>query len=136
MLDWLAKLDPNVVIPLATGIVGWLWHQVRSDNHDSIVELASGFARQLVQLYLEQGGTRENATRWLEERLWSRLALRGYARNATLERLVHPVIEHAVADLVDELNERAGATLPGQVAELEKRAEGVLDAFKPKPLGG
>lgn len=149
-MDWLHRLDPNVVVPILSPMImafgGWLWAKIRGEKHDGFAEVIEGVFRSFVQEQFakyESGDVAayvQQARAWFEKKIWEVLAKRSVPRNAITEALVHAAVEHATADLAEKLQQwlvdraKIETDLRAMNAQLQATSAILHDAVKPPPV--
>lgn len=117
-MDWLGKLDPNVVVPVVVSLAGWLYHLWRGDQKsqakatdtrnasvmDSIVD---NFIYSLLDKYplgVDVDTYLKNSRKYIEEKIWDVAQKRGIPKNATTELLFHAALERGSVLLAQEVS--------------------------------
>jgi hypothetical protein len=110
MLNWILKLDPNVVVPVLVTVGGWLYSKVRGKKTDTIERTIKGAIIALLSevVDLVPAGVPiekylKNSRSYVEKYVWSALTKRGIPRNKTTERIVHMALEEATSELAKQL---------------------------------
>ncbi len=112
-MDFLSKLDPNVVLVLvgaATSLAGWIYHKAKGDKTDEHADTFQGVMRNVLHdlLPVLRFDTTQAELRVLVGTLaWKGLAKAGIPKNGLSEAIVNAGIEHTVADALDFIREYA-----------------------------
>lgn len=124
-MDWLSKIDPNVVVPAIAALLAWGYHKLRGDTKDHFDDVLRGIGKQVITSLLASGLASTELDKLKElaqKKLWEIAVASGVPRNALTERIATAVIEHTIGDALEEIrNREAAAKLPGQLDELAKQ---------------
>ncbi len=104
-MDWLLKIDPNVLIPTVLVLGTWLWKKVRGEKNQTVNQIVDSvienFAHEILDRYtVGAGNTAEYLKRvrkYIEERIWEVLAKRGVPKNGVTVSLVNQATERWTA---------------------------------------
>lgn len=109
MWSWLSKVDPTVVVTVATTALGWLWHKARGNKRGNTQGIMAGVFQNLMEELLDRYNNEDvtsymkTARAYIESHMWSVLAKRGVAKNAATQKLAHQALEEATAWLASEV---------------------------------
>lgn len=104
-MDWLSRLDPNVIVPVLVAIGGWLWRKAsgekKADSKGVIGSVIENFAQEVLDRYsVNAGDTTEYLKRvrkYIDERAWPVLSKRGIPKNRVTQSLLNAAIEEWTA---------------------------------------
>lgn len=125
MLGFLVTLITNPTVLTGLGLAGaWLWHKVKGDKQQSLKDLASGFARQAVTELVGQPDAASKAADYIEQKIIDGAEKLGIsaAMLAAAKPLIDPIVQHAVADVLAQIQQRADAQANANAA-IAKLAE-------------
>lgn len=112
MLGFLAALITNPTVLTGLGLAGaWLWHKVNGDKQQSLKDLATGFARQAVTELVGQPDAASKAAEYIEAKIIDGATKLGIpaAALAAAQPMLDPIVQHAVADVLAQIQQRAAA---------------------------
>lgn len=105
-MEWLSKLDPNIVVPIVIALGGWLWRKARgekkADDRTIIDSIVENFAMEMTDTY-HVNDTRsiadylKQARSYIDERIWNVLAKRGIKKTPIVKALVNEAVERWTA---------------------------------------
>lgn len=124
MLNWLSKVDPNVVLPVLFTVGGWLWHKVAGKKANTIERTVKGAIGSILAELVDiiPPGVRvetylKTSRGYVEKYVWKALQKRGIPKNKTTEKLVNMVLEEATHELADELAAKRQKFAPAKEEE-------------------
>lgn len=110
LVNWLSKVDPNIVIPVVTTVGAWLWRKVAGKKANDIERTIKGAIGSLLAEVIDMVPPGVSVEQYLktsrgyvEKYVWRALQKRGIPKNKTTEKIVHMVLEEAAHELADEL---------------------------------
>jgi len=122
---WISKLDPNVIVPLVIGALGWLWHHRKNLSLAKLREAADAAITTEVHLMLDDHANRQQATDLLATAAWKALGKLGVKdRPKWAAAIVGLAVEEGLAELAEKLHER-------DLAKIAAGVQRVKDAFVP-----
>ena len=101
-MEWISKLDPNIIAPVVIGIGTWLWRKLRSekksDDRSVIDSVMETFAAELLDSYHVNDSRSvteylKQARAYIDARIWIVLAKRGIKKSRLSRMLVDQSIE-------------------------------------------
>ncbi len=105
-MDYLSKIDPNILFPAILAIGGWLYHKARGDKQTTLADTLEGVMRNVLHdlLPLIEADSTEAAIREkVTDLAWKGLTKAGVSHGKIADALVKAAIEHTVADVRDEV---------------------------------
>lgn len=128
MLDWLGKIDPNVVVGIVSALVAWLYHKARGDKQQDLRDLVYGTIAAEVHRIVDSPELHDKARALLFDAAWKGLDLLKVPKNATTNLLVSAAVETGMAELARLLAQKA---IPKQLDAVADGVAAAVDAFTP-----
>lgn len=135
-MDFLHHLlnNPTFTTIITLGL-GYFFHRSSSDRRESLVDTFEAFARQAVQQLAGQPDAAPRAAKYIEDYVVEHFATKFGVQPTQVtkyEPLYHPIVEHAVADALEEIQRRAGVErqMQANLDLLRARTQAVADEFK------
>lgn len=115
MLNWISKIDPNLLITLASALATaavWGYHKLRGDATESLSEICDSIVANLMHEVLDDYSDQDldvfldTARAKIETNFWTIAEKRGIPKNAISIAVVHAATERGTAWLADQIKKR------------------------------
>lgn len=111
-MDWLNRIDPNIIISVGISLATWLWHKAAGKKAAVVEDIVSDAVRAILSEIVDHVPSNvpvdtylKGARDYVERRIWTALQKRGVPKNSTTIRLVNAAIERATSQLGAEIAE-------------------------------
>ncbi len=118
-MDWLLKLDPNVVFPVVVGLATWVYRQIAGKKAKTVEQLVDGAVRAILAEVAAHVPSEvpintwlSGARRYVEDRIWYALGRVGLHRSPQLERIMRAALERASSEIAARIAEERRQRAP------------------------